>query len=312
MKPIVQGFMVTAMLMISSMGFSQTYVFKVLANKGENTYKNADSEWAPLKTGQSLNSGDELKLSNDAYLGLMHNTGKTLEVKSPGTHTVSSLATSLKNKNSSVASKYADFVLNKMTQSDGETDYRKSLNATGAVDRALSNNASIQLMAHSSSEIVNSEVVIRWNEPKQQEGTEEELTYELKFMNLFDEEILSEETQKTSYMLNMNEAPFKDLDAKFVKVKVSVKGKDLVSDEYAITVKPEDEAVEIKQTLSSLKTEVDEETAMNNMVLAAFYEENNLLLDALTAYERAIQLAPEVEVFQTAYANFLIRNGFGK
>ena len=33
------------------------------------------------------------------------------------------------------------------------------------------------------------------------------------------------------------------------------------------------------------------------LVMAAFYEDNDLLLDALTAYEQAIQKAPDVPVF---------------
>jgi len=310
MKSIVKLLFIGFMLFSVSAN-AQSYVFKVLANKGDNSYKTGGSEWSPLKTGQSLNSGDELKLSDEAYIGLMHNTGKTLEVKTAGTHSVSSLASSLKNKNSSVASKYADFVINKMTDSGDGGDYRKSLGATGAVDRALASGATINIMAHSSTDIINSEVIIRWNQP-QQEGEVEALTYELIFSNLFDDVIKTAETSKTSYMLNMAEEPFSSLDNKFVKVKVTVKGNDLTSDEYAITTKPEDESYELKKTLSELRGEVEESTALDNIVLAAFYEEHDLLLDALTAYERAINIAPDVEMYQQAYADFLIRNNFSK
>lgn len=288
---------------------AQTYVFKVLANKGENSVKVGGADWTPLKTGQSLNSGDELKLSEEAYLGLMHNSGRTLEVKTPGAHTVAGLASNLQNKNTSVASKYADFVMNKMSDDEGSGDYRKSMGATGAVDRALASGAKIKIMAHSSSDIINDEVILRWNEPKQ-EGEIEELSYELTFSNLFDETIKIETVAKTSYLLDRSEAPF--AGQSFIKVKVSVKGKDLKSDDYAITIKPEDETADIKATLQELKSEVGDETAMDKLVMAAFYEDNDLLLDALTAYEQAIQLAPEVGVFQTAYEDFLVRNGFTK
>jgi len=310
MKSVVKLLFV-AYAFVSFTASGQDYVFKVLANKGQNSYKSSQTAWAPLKTGQSLKSGDELKLSKDAYLGLMHNTGKTLEVKTAGTHTVASLATSLKNKNSSVASKYADFVINKMTDSGDGGDYRKSLGATGAVDRALASNANLKIMAQSSTDIINSEVLIRWNEPKQV-GEVEKLTYELVFSNLFDDVIKTTETESTSYMLNMEQEPFASLDNKFVKVKVMVKGDELSSDEYAITTKPEDESYEIKKTLSELRGEVEESTALDNIVLAAFYEENSLLLDALTAYERAIEIAPEVPMYKQAYTDFLIRNNFTK
>ncbi|GAA5042926.1 hypothetical protein GCM10011506_45890 [Marivirga lumbricoides] len=308
MKTIIR-ILAVAVYMVGATANAQEYVFKVLANKGDNSVKLQGKAWAPLKTGQSLNSGDELKLSSEAYLGLMHKSGKTLEVKSSGEYKVSSLADNLKGKNSSVASKYADFVMNRMSSEKGEGDYRKSLGATGAVDRALASGAKIKVMAHSSTDIINPEILIRWSEPKQV-GEKEALKYEVVFSNLFDEVIKTEQTDKTAYMLNMNEAPFSQLENKFVKVKINVVGKDLNSEEYAIIIKPEDESAEIKKTMNQLKTEVKEENALDNVVMAAFYEDNNLLLDALTSYEKAIQLAPEVEIYQKAYEDFIIRNGF--
>jgi len=288
---------------------AQSYVFKVLANKGDNSVKIDGAEWTKLKTGQSLNSGDELKLSEEAYLGLMHNSGKTLEVKTAGSHTVSGLAANLKSKNTSVASKYADFVMNRMSEDEGSGDYRKSLGATGAVDRALASGASIKIMALSSSEIINEQVILRWNEPKQ-EGEREDLQYELTFSNLFDETIATETVNKTSYLLDRSKEPFKGQN--FIKVKVKVKGEDLKSDDYAISVKPDEETAEIKSTLEQLKSEIEGESAMDKLVMAAFYEDNDLLLEALTAYEQAIQKAPDVPVFEKAYEDFLIRNGFTK
>ncbi|MBK6263602.1 hypothetical protein JKA74_01040 [Marivirga sp. S37H4] len=308
MKSVIKIFVVVIWLGSFSAN-AQEYVFKVLANKGDNSVKLKGNDWAPLKTGQSLNSGDELKLSNEAYLGLMHNSGKTLEVKTSGEYNVNTLADNLKGKNSSVASKYADFVMNRMSDEEGAGDYRKSLGATGAVDRALASGAKIKVMAHSSTDIINPEVIIRWSEP-QQTGEIEELSYEVVYSNLFDEVIKTEETDKTATTLNMASSPFNNLENKFVKVKVSVKGKDLNSEEYAIIIKPEDESAEIKKMLNELKSEVQEETALDNMVMAAFYEDNNLLLDALTSYEKAIQIAPEVEIYQKAYEDFIIRNGF--
>ncbi|WP_296618543.1 hypothetical protein [Marivirga sp.] len=299
--------LVVALMLGNFTANAQEYVFKVLANKGDNSVKIEGADWTTLKTGQSLNSGDELKLSEEAYLGLMHNSGKTLEVKTPGSHTVSGLAANLKSKNTSVASKYADFVMNKMSDDEGSGDYRQSMGATGAVDRALASGASIKIMALSSSEIINDEVILRWNEPKQ-EGDTEKLEYELTFSNLFDETIATETVDKTSYLLNRSEAPFKGQN--FIKVKVQVKGEDLKSDDYAITIKPEEETSEIKETLAQLKSEIEGESAMDKLVMAAFYEDNDLLLDALTAYEQAIQMAPNVPVFEKAYEDFLIRNGF--
>jgi hypothetical protein len=48
--------------------FAQEYAFKVLANKGTNEVKSGDS-WQALKTGASLKKGDELKVSENSYIG---------------------------------------------------------------------------------------------------------------------------------------------------------------------------------------------------------------------------------------------------
>ena len=78
-------------------------------------------------------SGDELKIPQDAYLGLVHTSGKTIELKSPEQFNVDELAASIKLK-STVASKYADFVLNKM--SEDKSSMKDKLVVTGAVSRA--------------------------------------------------------------------------------------------------------------------------------------------------------------------------------
>jgi hypothetical protein len=45
------------------------------------------------------------------------------------------------------------------------------------------------------------------------------------------------------------------------------------------------------------------------LFLASFFEDNKLLIDAATAYQEAIKLAPNVPYFQEAFNAFLTRNG---
>ena len=51
-----------------------------------------------------------------------------------------------------------------------------------------------------------------------------------------------------------------------------------------------------------------DESAMRKIVLAGFYETNFLLIDAVVAYEEAIQLAPDVDFYKEAYEEFQLRN----
>ena len=53
-----------------------------------------------------------------------------------------------------------------------------------------------------------------------------------------------------------------------------------------------------------------EETAINKFVLAGFYEEKGLFIDAIAAYEEAINLEPEADSYKEAYHESLVRSGF--
>ena len=73
-----------------------------------------------------------------------------------------------------------------------------------------------------------------------------------------------------------------------------------------------DESAQIEQELKELKLVfAGEESALDKLILASFYEQNNLLADALTCYEYAIELSPEIQAFQNAYDQFVFRNGLG-
>src|SRR5690348_6017056 len=91
MKTIKKLTLLSALLALTSAVFAQDYAFKVLANKGTNEVKTGDA-WQPIKTGATLQSGDELKLSENAYIGLVHKTGKPMELKKPGSYKVADLA----------------------------------------------------------------------------------------------------------------------------------------------------------------------------------------------------------------------------
>ena len=101
--------LIFALLLVSSFAFSQGYAFKVMANKGSNEVKAGDA-WQPLKTGASLGVNDEIKLVENAYIGLIHASGKPLELRKSGNYKVADLASQL-GTGSTVLNKYADFIL---------------------------------------------------------------------------------------------------------------------------------------------------------------------------------------------------------
>ena len=285
------------MLVGAMVTYGQGFTFKVLANKGANQIKSGDT-WEQLKTGASLQGTDEIKVGENAYLGLMHADGKTLEWREAGTFKVSDLASKVAS-GSSVGSKYADFLASKMT-----AEAKKNrLSATGAVHRG-GGEYDINVYATNSVQIFNNAAVIRWDAL---EG--DGITYKVKLTNMFEDVLLSQETSETTFKLDMNDPKIKQSPIVLLSV-TTADDEDIKSETIAIKKLPQDDMQKVNSGLNELMSDIEDQTALNKYILAGFYEENNLLIDALTSYEQAIDMAPEVETFKEAYEEFLLRNGF--
>lgn len=301
-RTILMTFLVLLTFFSSNVS-AQGYEFRVLANKGENQVKKAGaSQSIALKTGATLAKGDQIIAANGAYIGLVHSTGKTTEIRTPGTVKVDELSASLSASASTASSRYANFIANKMDESEGGGNYRSSMKVTGAVERAT-NSAAIKVMLPNSVDIYGKNAIVRWDAVG-----EEGVVYVVTVKNIFDEEVAKVETDKTAYELDFTDA--KLAQERLVILNVKVKGDDnLKSSDYGIKRLSSAESAKINDTIESLKSEVSEETPLNKIIYASFYEENNLILDALTKYEEAIELSPEVQDFQDMYQSFLVKNG---
>ena len=273
----------------------QDYTFKVLANKGSNEVK-AGEEWSPLKTGASLKSGDELKLSENAYIGLVHVTGKPLELKQAGSYKVADLASRVGN-GSGVLNKYTDFILS----SNSAEAKKNRLSATGAVNRGDSYAIKLMLPENQYAGIFNSAATISWD------GTDIPGPYTVTMRNMFDDELTKFDTPETSFQIDLTEAKFAKENAILIEVKSKGDPK-LVSKQHLIKRLSPAEQAGIKKSLGEISADVDEQSALSQLLLAGFYEQNNLLIDAISAYEQAVRLAPDVPFYKESYDEFLMRH----
>jgi hypothetical protein len=278
---------------------AQDYAFKVLANKGANELKSGN-EWVPIKTGASLKKEDELKLTANSYMGLVHATGKPLELKQPGNYKVADLEGKV-GGGTSVLTKYTDFILS----SNSAEAKKNRLSATGAVDRG--ENAAIQLLLpqNQHSGIYNNVAIISWA------GTDVPGPYVAMIRNMFDDELAQIETPETSLQVDLTEPRFAKENALLIEVRSKNDPKQ-VSKQHLIKKLAPAEQENVKKSLNEIMGEVQEETALNKFILAGFYEENNLFIDAISAYEEAVKLAPDVTSYKEAYDDFLIRHGIKK
>ncbi|MCB0495825.1 MAG: hypothetical protein KDC79_06795 [Cyclobacteriaceae bacterium] len=287
--------------------FAQDYAFRVLASKGQNMVKKGNSDWQVLKTGAKLNAGEEVKLAANGYLGLVHSSGKTMELKEPSVYNIAKLSSDLGTGTQSIASKYADFVMSKMSPQQIEENRKKYASVTGAAERGTED-ASITIFMPQSVSILNKKATIRW------EPYRDDAVYVVNLKNLFEEKIMVVETTDPFYTIDFNNEQIKNaIVENLIIVNVSLKDDEsIASKNAAIELMTGDDAKTYDVELKNLESNIGEKSSINDLILAEFYEENGLFLDALTSYEDAIKLSPDVEYFQEAYNEFLIRNGLKK
>jgi hypothetical protein len=298
MKKFSYSLYVFALVTLSNYAFGQDYAFKVLANKGGNEVKSGDS-WQPIKTGASLLADDEIKVATNAYLGLVHKTGKPLEVKEAKTYKVSDLL-KLITVGSSVVTKYTDFILS----SNSAEAKKNRLSATGAVHRGEPE-IDLFLPENQHSAVYNNIAIISWD------ATKIPGPYVITFKNMFDDEVSKVETPETSYSLDFNDPKFAKEDKIIVQVTSKTDSKEVSKQHLIKKLSPADHD-NIKKSLDQILNDVNEPTALNKLILAGFYEENKLLIDAITSYEEAIKLAPDVPSYKEAYDEFLLRHNIGQ
>lgn len=290
--------LVTVFIFTSILAFGQDYAFKVLACKGVNEVKSGDS-WQPLKTGASLKATDELRIGENAYLGLMSADGAPVELRQAKVMKVADIPV---KKGNSALNKYTDFILS----SDAEGKKNK-LGATGAVVRDIKESKAISVILPDKEfpYVYNRSVVINWD------GQQVKGPYVVVVKDMFEEPISTFETPEVSFTLNMGDAKLASQSAVFVEVHAKSDAK-LNSSRFYVKPMPAAEREKIKKQLDEILGDVSEETAMNKIYLARFFEENNLLIDAIGEYEKAVKLAPDVPDFKEYYDTFLYRRGMKK
>lgn len=294
------------MLLSSFQSMAQDTAFKVIAGSGTVQVK-CDEGWKPLPVGATLTTKQTIKIEKDGYLGLVHSSGKTLALKKPDTYEVQHLNAQYSSTKSQAATKYADLYTQKIQGSSAPIAANPAppLASTAVAERAIQTHK-LKVLLPSSVDVFSSKVILRWN-------TKDTLVrhYEVVFKNMFEDVIMVKETDDTHIVLDFTDKAI--AQEKLVIVSVNAKQqKDVQSSSYGIKHMTPEEAKPIEKELKALKLEIPErENALNQLLLASFYEQNNLLADALTHYDYAVSLAPGIKAFKTAYEQFLSRNGLG-
>lgn len=298
----LNALLIMAVLLSSTAFFqsalAQDTTFQILAVDGDVSIKRTEA-WLPLEAGQYISQQDLIKLKDGAYLGMVHHTGHSLELRKTGTYEAGRLSQQLGERKLNVAAKYASLYVGMLKKGSVQQP------VTGNQERTVQANL-LSVYLPNSVDVFNDEVIIRWKD-----DTQLAKNYEVKLKNMFNEVLDTKVVNSTKTSLNFNHE--KIARERMIIISVSSQDfKDQKSKDYGMKQLTPEEAEPIAQELSELKLEIsDQQSALDKLILASFYEQNSLLADALTSYEHAIQMAPDVKAFRTAYDQFIFRNGLG-
>ena len=282
--------------LIGQQSFGQsTFVFKVLGVSG-TVKKHSSTGDVALAPGAKLN-GDESIIVENGYCGILHSSGKAIEVKKPGTYLVSDLVKSLKitaGKSSKVSERYVNYVMGQLTKAEEEdinANHRKYMQETGSVERG-SNTNNIKLIALKTNEVLPKAYTLNWT------SGVSNVEYLLEVYNLFNENVFTAKTKENSAAVDFG--PLFAKHGKNLLVTIKVLGRpEVKSSEYSFKLAGNISVPELGLA--------EEKTPVSCMVNGIICEENNLLLDALAYYKEAYTQESSVTGYKEAYDNLLNR-----
>lgn len=276
---------------------AQQSSFTIILNKGDNTF-GKESQMTPVLLGVSLSENDVLNVTDGGYVALVHDaTGSSLELSKKGSYSVTDLEQKIADQSQSVMAKYGKFLMSKLNP---ENEGNQNLNVTGAVERG--EEGLIKIYWPNVMDVYGDEAIITWQK------TDDIENYVLTIKNKFDDVIEEKQINGSKFNLELDSDKLKDEKLLIINVRAKDNA-SVYSRDYGIKRLSDEGKKTIDQEFENLKKVASEENALNKLLLASFFEENQLLVDAITYYNQALVISPDPEGFNKLYDNFLFRNG---
>jgi hypothetical protein len=281
-------------LLISSI-LAQETAFTVILNKGNNTHGNAQLK--PVILGETLMDNERIVIADEGYMALVHDkSGISLEINKSGQYPVKDLIKKAHEQSNSVLSKYGKFLISKLNP---EGTGNQNLNVTGAVERGDADH--IKVFLPMVTDVYGNDLLIAWQQ------TDDIQDYVLTVKNSRDQIITQKQITGTKYKLSFDQQPYADMKLMIINIRARSNG-SFISKDYGINRISEDQKQNIRNEYEHLVDMADGDNVISKLLIASFFEENELLGDAISYYDQALALSPDTDGFDKLYNNFLYRN----
>ncbi|MDA0196405.1 MAG: hypothetical protein O2887_15165 [Bacteroidetes bacterium] len=283
----------------------QDYVFKALLSKGQvEISKSGNGAAIPIKVGQELYDTDQIIMNDQPYLALMHNSGKTLEIKESGKYEVKDLSKEIPKGGEYVITRFLRFVSVRVNSVNEDVyyNYRENVTAVGGAERGA--DQFINLLVKDAKDIQKfhgSRITVRWL------GSEIFDKYSIKISSAFGDPLTTYETTNEFLELNFDDPVFQN--NRFVTLQIAAEQAGVVSPIYQFQKTNNQEQI---SALEGLLSNYDGGGLLDALMRAFIYEDQGFFIDALSEYERAILLSDEVDDLTQMRDCFIISNEMGK
>lgn len=282
--------------------YAQEVLFKTLAAKGTCMVQRGANpdEYTPISTGVKIYQDDKIIITGStSYVGLVSMDGKAVELKKGGVYYVSELSSALASGETSLAQKYLDLLVKDMSKVDDNT--ARNMKYTGSVERSIENK-DIVVFLPETTKITGTSGSVQWF-PKI-----DATSYNVSIFNLYEESVFSQNTNDKFIAIDFSTLglnPGQVYKMKITDANDPSKNSGFVS----LQVPTRSEMAKYETDLGMLKSEVPANSAIGDMVIATYFEEQELFLNAIPYYESAIEKEPNIVEYQNAYNMFLFKIG---
>ncbi|MEH0157581.1 hypothetical protein V6R21_26040 [Limibacter armeniacum] len=295
MKNIKQILGVIALMALIPLSVSaQDYTFMILGTKG-----NVQVNGKTPKVGENLLANHTVTVPPNAYLGLAHASGSTLEITQPGTYKVKDLEAKI-SKEDALTGKFASFVIDEITGKSDDGNGSRQVKY-GSVTR---NTKPVKINMPSKTAVLRGEVALDW-ELKGKQDHVQTGPFKLVVKDISQNILMETPVEGNSTVLDLNDEKLKGHD-RLVYFVEAIDNKRLESGQYLFEVKEAEVPQADKEQYEALKSK---DSALGKMMLAKFYEDKGLLPNAKMAYHEAIKLSFGSEQYQKVYERFAARYG---
>ncbi len=313
-----------------------SYEFRAIAVNGDVDYKTGSSgNWKTLKVGTELQKSYSIRLKRSSYAGLVHISGKTRELEKNGSYSVSELSKQVSVKESGLNKRFTKYVIDEISDADdlmSYGDYHDDMGTVGSVERAIDEDFEvsekigklgkmddetksslrdadklvslkkemINIRFPRSSYIIDEKIAFSWrSHPEVKE-------YKLVIKDKDNHTVFSKKLRDTALAVNVQETGIQPGKNYYWKVKSD----KISSSEYCIYRHSEETSPQLFAELKEMKSSyATDRSALNNIIMASFYDEHNIMQRALQCYQRAMKLSSKTKEYQKLYSLYLGRIG---